>query len=190
MFSEPPTWLEYKEMLKAHRQQLLTSVNDKSITGEQFLKNQKEFTEEVKKFVAGIIRDCETLLGAAPCKFAFCCLGSMSAEDMNIFSDLEILLLLETPDASAWEQVVYSATSWNVRHNAAEYFKTLYNMFQCHVYSIGETATLGPVTDPIKHSGFHLDSTGHPGVELRLRGTAQVRKDQIFNQCQLLMNLF
>jgi len=183
--SDTPKWIDYKTKLGQNRQKFQVAVDSEDIKGEDFLHRQATYSSDMKDLLAEIIRDSQELIGPAPCKYAFCALGSMSTDDMNLFSDVELLLLLESPSAVGWEEVVFKdeqlppqtlQTAFAPRSNSepmAAYFKAFFDMINYLVISIGETKTINKGGE--QKSGFHLDDQGHPG-ELRLRGTPTVRR--------------
>jgi len=113
---------------------------------------QSVFGGSVHRLTKELISECSAILGPAPCKFAFCALGSMASGIMSPYSDIEMLLLIEL-----------EKYNFDQENKAREigYFEKLLNMIETKVSCLCEG------------NGYHFDHEGHPR-ELRLRGSPKV----------------
>jgi WD40 repeat protein len=124
-------WLSYRKTLADTRAIFFNRLA--GITLSQVLKLEADWTKSCCDLVSTIIKDIEIFLGEAPCGYAFLRLGSGSLEKMTLYSDIELLLLVETGNTSS-----------------LIYFRALIKELQYRLASLGET-------DP-KRPGLHLDA--------------------------------
>lgn len=148
-------WQKYREQLLCHRH-ALTGSELQSIP-QNIITTVSIFTQNMRNLISTILADCIWLLGPAPCKFCFLSMGSMSRGEMMPYSDVECAVLLEKQS-----EVTAVSTAFEKQNISTSYFARLLYLFEYKMLSIGEYSP----------AGFHLDSEGHPGAEMRLCGTS------------------
>jgi small GTP-binding protein len=166
---DKPDWQRYSETLQGYRahfnEQL--ALHPQALTEplvQESLGPLAQFNHDLKNFVQQLWQESQDLLGQ-PCfespdkkleTISFCVLilGSLSRGMATAYSDVEYALLVEHDEDADWEE---AHPSHNPR---AYYLKTLTEVFEFKVRSIGETGT-----------GFHLDENSQPRTELAVRGT-------------------
>ena len=85
-------------------------------------KIMKEITEKKRELIGQLIRECIAVLGVPPCKYAVLSLGLMSQEEMNLYSDFKMAILISED---------------KVQHR--EYFLKLSEFLQLKMINLGET---------------------------------------------------
>ncbi len=149
-------WQKYMVELAFAREKF----SSETMSVENILELQAEFTVALKELVRLIISDAQNIVGMPPygpnghrVRFCLLALGSLANETPNPFSDLEFAFVLEE----------FAKPTLTQKRNISEYFDRLLRLVQFSVSSIGEYSP----------AGFHLDKEGHPLCEDRLKGTPQ-----------------
>ena len=111
----------------------------------------KTITQRLKELTKKVIQECLSVLGTPPCKedsYAIMGLGSMSRGEMNLYSDVEFGVLLETA-----KDVEKCRT----------YFNHLTGLLQIKIINFGETKhpVLQKAQSPT-FTGYSLDGGGNP----------------------------
>jgi serine/threonine protein kinase/ankyrin repeat protein/predicted nucleotidyltransferase len=114
--TELSRWQAYRQQLHALRERF-----PKQLAIQLVLTVQAIFSRDLKKLLADVLKQIESLLGEKPCAFSIVVLGSLAREDASPYSDIDFAILVS--DESK-------------RHD--DYFQTLIKLFSLTINLIGE----------------------------------------------------
>ena len=118
---------------------------------------QNKISDEYTKIMANLAKDCEQIMGKAPCRFAIAGMGSLARKEITPFSDFEHVIVLDSKCDDKNENIL-------------NYFRWYSVIFQIILVNLGETIVPSVLNttnsklgswfyDDITKSGISFDGT-------------------------------
>jgi small GTP-binding protein len=122
-------WQHYRQLLK----QIRMEVKIKLASEIPILEIQILLSQGYRTLIQQILADAEIVLGKVPSRYCFVGYGSLSREDMALYSDLECGILVDKKTSELYA-----------------YLQDLITLFRFGMEALGES--------DVAHAGFHLDA--------------------------------
>lgn len=145
-----PDWQRYRQIIQDYRMECVKALPTLPLNNEHdvdaVITAQRTFNKNIREnFLKKMIKDCFNMLGSPPCATAFLGVGSLARDELMLFSDLDLIILLSPNEL---EKPVVKA-----------YFAAFLKLFEFKLQSLGESARR---SEP---KGFLLDDGISPGFD-------------------------